>query len=293
MKERPQEIEPNQDELSTPTDINQEEPELIQTDFLTQDGNNLLIPVQPSIFGRVKSKLEDKQYSLTKIGAAFAVVTAVGITAKLISKRKKEPQKILLLTEEQQERYDAMYENSYPDVYSFFRFRGFSHPDAENITQEVFLRAFRAFPKFIPHPEKYEKPYHPWLYTIARNLRKNDIRRAKRRVRESSLDEITEGYKRHTILRDLDTDIELDVEALEKLRNTGDAVTHLPVNYQLVIWLKKFIPLTNKEIAEVIYDDIKKEGAVKSLFDRAMKALGREVDKIEKKQSSQLKIPRK
>ena len=53
-----------------------------------------------------------------------------------------------------------------------------SQPDAADLTQETFLRAFQSIGKCRP-----EGPFYPWLYTISLNLIRNDLKR--RRLRRS------------------------------------------------------------------------------------------------------------
>ncbi|MDX1965245.1 MAG: RNA polymerase sigma factor [Pirellulales bacterium] len=61
-------------------------------------------------------------------------------------------------------------------VYAFLRARLLEPADAEDLTQEVFLRCYTARAKFdSPHMVR------PWLYGIARNLLREHIRRYQRR----------------------------------------------------------------------------------------------------------------
>lgn len=298
MKEKNPATPPKINETSSSFEPDQENLIQIQTDFLTDNSNHLNIPVEPGIFQRVTKKLEDKNLSPVHMGKAVAFVvvgaTAVGIAAKLISrkKEKQQEQEILLLTDEQQTEYNQMYETSFPKILSYLHFKGCPDQEAEDLTQVVFFRALRKFPEFIPN-EKYDNPYIGWLYKIAENTWKNEIRnvnRRKRKAQQTSLEKYKEDYGDLPIFADQNMSVEAAIEINEDARVIGEAVARLHAYpyYQLVIWLKNFTPLTNKEIAEIIYDDEKMEGAVKSRYSRAMDKLGKEVQKLERSRESGL-----
>jgi RNA polymerase sigma-70 factor (ECF subfamily) len=59
---------------------------------------------------------------------------------------------------------------------------------AEELVQEVFLRVHRARERYAPGAR-----FSTWLFTIATNLARNELRRPQQRVREQSLDEGADG----------------------------------------------------------------------------------------------------
>ncbi|MGC4004107.1 MAG: sigma-70 family RNA polymerase sigma factor [Pirellulales bacterium] len=61
-------------------------------------------------------------------------------------------------------------------VYGFLRARVLEPSDAEDMSQEVFLRSYTAKARF-----ESGEMVRPWLYGIARNLLREHIRRSKRR----------------------------------------------------------------------------------------------------------------
>jgi RNA polymerase sigma-70 factor (ECF subfamily) len=75
-------------------------------------------------------------------------------------------------------------------VYSFFANRGFSKEESRDLTQETFLEAFRSLPSF-----RGESSFETWLFAIAKNVWRLDLRRRSRTKRsgeEVSLEAIME-----------------------------------------------------------------------------------------------------
>lgn len=64
----------------------------------------------------------------------------------------------------------ALLVDAYKDrIFSFIRrLSGADISECEDIAQETFIRAYRGLSTYDPN-----RPFHPWLYTIARNLVKN------------------------------------------------------------------------------------------------------------------------
>ena len=70
---------------------------------------------------------------------------------------------------EERERQDARHgftllaRDYYAPVYRFIARQAPNAADAADVTQETFIRAYRSFSRYDP-----EKPFAPWIYTIAR-----------------------------------------------------------------------------------------------------------------------------
>ena len=50
------------------------------------------------------------------------------------------------------------------------------HEDAEDLTQRVFIRIYRSADRYLPHAK-----FSTWIFTIARNLLIDEIKKRKRR----------------------------------------------------------------------------------------------------------------
>jgi len=141
-------------------------------------------------------------------------------------------------------------------VYGFVRARLLQDSDAEDLTQEVFVRCYEGIDRFDASAN-----LRPWLFGIARNLLREHLRRGKRRKEVAwtglclELEEVvTPEEDRHD-------------EALEHLPNCMDglgenAKTALRLHYRAKMRLAK--------IGERLR---RSEGAVKLLMFRARQAL--------------------
>jgi RNA polymerase sigma-70 factor (ECF subfamily) len=117
--------------------------------------------------------------------------------------------------------------------------------DARDVTQETFLRAFRALPGF-----KGDAKFSSWLYRIALNL----CRDAMRRDRRAPVVAVPEGLE----LSDLapepqDTASVEDLAARSELSAAvAEALKQLPSEQRTAIILKEYHGLTFQEVAEAM-----------------------------------------
>jgi RNA polymerase sigma-70 factor (ECF subfamily) len=118
--------------------------------------------------------------------------------------------------------------------------------DARDVTQETFLRAFRALPGF-----KGDAKFSSWLYRIALNLCRDLIRKERRTpvvpVPEGlDVDQLAERQGHETAsVEDLAARAELS-------RGVARAMEHLPTQQRTAILLKEYHGLTFQEIAETM-----------------------------------------
>ncbi len=72
-----------------------------------------------------------------------------------------------------------LYELYYRKIIGFFRRRGFSNEDSRDLTQDVFSRVFNAIDTF-----RRESRFERWLFEIALNVYRNELRRRGAEKRE-------------------------------------------------------------------------------------------------------------
>jgi RNA polymerase sigma-70 factor (ECF subfamily) len=150
-------------------------------------------------------------------------------------------------------------------VTRFVRDRG----EAEDVTQEAFIKAYRALPGF-----RGESAFYTWLYRIAVNTAKNYLESRGRRPPGSDLEiEGAELMDAGSLLRD-----EASPERLALTEEIGATVSRvinqLPVDLRTAIKLREIEGLSYEEIAEVMDCPI---GTVRSRIFRAREAIDTEL----------------
>ena len=75
--------------------------------------------------------------------------------------------------------FEQLYRDHLRDVYSYSYYRVGNHHDAEDVTEQAFLQAYRHFER--ARRESNGRPLRPWLIRIAHNLASNYHRDRARR----------------------------------------------------------------------------------------------------------------
>lgn len=137
--------------------------------------------------------------------------------------------------------------------------------DAADLTQETFLRAFRAWGKF-----RGDSATYTWLYRILVNLNKDRIgREVRRRDRESSLD--TGGVESGPMVIEDSGDTPIrEAERHEARGVLSEAIRDLPDGYRECVVLRDLEGLSYDEIAQVMEITVE---AVRSRLARARQQL--------------------
>jgi RNA polymerase sigma-70 factor, ECF subfamily len=132
--------------------------------------------------------------------------------------------------------FAGAYDEQVGNVYAFFAYRVGNRGDAEDLTQQTFERALRAWPRFDPK----RAPLGVWLMAIARNLL-IDHYRADGTVRREPLDAVPEERLGS---EGLDPDLGLEPDLSE-------ALGRLSPRDRDVIALRFGADLSGPEIAEL------------------------------------------
>lgn len=133
---------------------------------------------------------------------------------------------------------------------------------AEDLTQEVFLRIYRSRDRYVPGAM-----FRTWMFTIARNLCLNEIRRAGKSENVIRPGEPEEGTYASANPDDADRrGPEAELLLHERREMVHQAVAALPDNQRSAVLLRRFEGLSYAEIASVLGVSQK---AVKSLLSRA------------------------
>src|SRR6195952_2533681 len=115
------------------------------------------------------------------------------------------------------EQFAELYRAHLKDVYSYAYYRVGNHHDAEDLTEQTFLQAYRHFER--AQAESDGRPLRPWLIRIAHNLAANYYRDRSRRP-QTSIDDAGSLPELHTT--------EGIVEDREDLNRILEGVRQLP-----------------------------------------------------------------
>lgn len=141
-----------------------------------------------------------------------------------------------------------------------------NHEDAKDISQEVFLKAYRYLNKF-----DGKASFSTWLYRIAVNTSIDELRKRKGQETVSLEKEIDSGdgmLKKE--YADNGAGVEEQVLAKESMANIKQAMENLSSEHRVIITLRDFEGLSYAEISEITQTSL---GTVKSRLARARKAL--------------------
>lgn len=133
--------------------------------------------------------------------------------------------------------------------------------DAEDLTQETFVRMFKALDRYDP-----TRPFPAWLLTIAARLSIDQLRR--RRVKTVPLVRSEPGSLEERVVEVEDPGFGPDVllERQEEAATAGALVAALPEHYRVVVVLRHQQGLSYEEIAEALHLPL---GTVKARIHRA------------------------
>ena len=160
--------------------------------------------------------------------------------------------------------FAELYRSHLRDVYSYAYYRIGNHHDAEDLTEQTFLQAYRHFERALA--EAHGRPLRPWLIRIAHNLAANLYRDRTRRPATSLEDS--------AIIAALH-DTEEIVAGREELRAVLRLLRTLPEDRRDALIMRFALDMDNREIARALE---RSEGATKVLIHRAIRQLQRAID---------------
>jgi RNA polymerase sigma-70 factor (ECF subfamily) len=144
--------------------------------------------------------------------------------------------------------------------------------EAMDVSQEAFLKAYRAIPNF-----RGESAFYTWMYRIAINTAKNHIVAARRRPLEYAADiSEPEDFEWHSSLQDADSP-EREAIGDDLRRAVETAIGALPEELRAALTLRELDGLTYDEIAQVMDCPV---GTVRSRIFRAREALDKIIKPI-------------
>jgi RNA polymerase sigma-70 factor (ECF subfamily) len=164
--------------------------------------------------------------------------------------------------------FDALVRRCHRQAYNIaYRLAG-NHADAEDLTQEAFLRAYRFFDRY-----NRQMPFENWLYRIISNVFIDEIRK-RPRIKAHSLDQpLMNGNVESEIrfeLPDFTCDPETMMLQMELDEPLQRALNALPLDFRQTVILADVEGLSYEEIAETMGCSL---GTVRSRLHRGRKML--------------------
>jgi RNA polymerase sigma-70 factor (ECF subfamily) len=146
-------------------------------------------------------------------------------------------------------------------------------PDlALDITQEAFIKAYRALPRF-----RGDSAFYTWMYRIAVNTAKNHLAAQRRRPMNVELDfQDPDQYDLHAKLKETDTPEAITLS--NELKETVEqAIAALPEDLRTAIILREIEGMSYEEIAQTMECPV---GTVRSRIFRARDAINKKIGSL-------------
>ncbi len=141
--------------------------------------------------------------------------------------------------------------------------------DVEDVTQEAFIKAFRALPRF-----RGDSAFYTWLYRIAINTAKNHLVARSRRPPGTDVDvEDAEFMDGADLLKEGENP-EAALSRDELSAAIDEAIGKLPDDLRSAVTLREFDGLTYEQIAEIMDCPV---GTVRSRIFRARESIDRHI----------------
>ena len=156
--------------------------------------------------------------------------------------------------------FTELYRAHLRDVYRYAYYRIGNHHDAEDLTEQTFLQAYRHFDR--AQRESNGRPLRPWLIRIAHNLAANYYRDRSRRPHDTARGcggalGAARGRRRWS-------------RAARSVKEVLEGVPQLPDDRREALIMRFALGMDNREIARALG---RSEGATKVLIHRAIKQL--------------------
>jgi RNA polymerase sigma-70 factor (ECF subfamily) len=154
------------------------------------------------------------------------------------------------------EAFGILYERYVERIYRYVQVRVTEQTVAEDITENVFLRAYEAIDRY----QERGHAFSAFLYRVARNQLVDHYRKKKEDAPIEAADQVAAASP----------PMDESLIHAEKVREIQDAMATLPEDYQEVIRLRVALDMPTSEVAEWLG---RSEGAVRVLLHRALGAL--------------------
>ena len=153
--------------------------------------------------------------------------------------------------------FGALYDHYLPSIYRFIFLKVSNRAEAEDLSHEVFLSAWKNIPNYLDKGF----PFSSWLYQIARNAVIDFYRTSKKNLQ---IEEVPEELMKINFTAADTLNLDLEMKILKK------CISQLKPEYQDVVIMRFIEELSHEEVAATLE---KSEGAVRLIQHRAIKEL--------------------
>lgn len=151
--------------------------------------------------------------------------------------------------------FKLLLKNYQKPIYYHIRQMVYRHEDADDVTQNVFIKVYQNLAKF-----KGESKLFTWIYRIATNEALNFLQKQARK-NNIPYDEVA-----YEMSQNLEADVYYDGDQI--LIKLEQAVAQLPEKQRLVFQMKYFQEMKYQEISEILDTSV---GALKASYHHAVK----------------------
>ncbi|MCY4221052.1 MAG: RNA polymerase sigma factor RpoE [Thiotrichales bacterium] len=144
--------------------------------------------------------------------------------------------------------------------------------DSLDVTQEAFMKAYRAIPRF-----RGDSAFYTWMYRIAINTAKDHLAAQARRPRECGVD-VTDAEQFDGVVELKETVTPEGLALTEEIQHTvAAAIEALPEDLKVAVSLRELEGLSYEDIARVMECPV---GTVRSRIFRAREAINARLDPL-------------
>jgi RNA polymerase sigma-70 factor (ECF subfamily) len=161
--------------------------------------------------------------------------------------------------------FDALYRKYVAQVYSFALYETRDPHAAEDLTEQVFLKALHGLPRFREQGDADASTFRVWLFRIARNALSNERRRVRRHP-TSPLDD--------ALAVSATDDPADEVATRDLVARAWVAIERLPDDRRQALTLRFVEEMSAREIGLIMG---RSEGAVRVLVHRALRTVAEQM----------------